>query len=60
MVDPDLALEMVRNIQHRPFQEEVSLAAALGRVLAQEIHSTIDSPPLQQGSHGRLCCKKGG
>ena len=60
MVDPDLALEIIRNIKHQPQQEEVSLADALGRALVQEIRSTIDSPPLQQIGHGRLCGKAGG
>jgi len=50
MIDPDLALETIRNIKHRPQQEEVSLTDALGRVLAQEIRSTIDSPPFSKAA----------
>jgi molybdopterin molybdotransferase len=50
MFDPDLALETIRNIQHRPQQEEISLTDALGRVLAREIYSTIDSPPFSKAA----------
>jgi len=50
MFDPDLALETIRNIQHRPQQQEAPLADALGRVLAEEIRSTIDSPPFSKAA----------
>lgn len=59
MVDPDLALETIRNIQHRPQQEEVSLIDALGRVLAQEIHSTIDSPPFSKAAMDGYAVRRG-
>jgi len=59
MVDPDLALETIRNIKHQPQQEEVSLADALGRVLARDIHSTIDSPPFSKAAMDGYAVKRG-
>ena len=59
MVDPDLALEIIRNIKHQPQQEEVSLADALGRVLVQEIRSTIDSPPFSKAAMDGYAVRRG-
>lgn len=59
MVDPDLALEIIRNIKHQPQQEEVSLADALGRVLVREIRSTIDSPPFSKSAMDGYAVRRG-
>jgi len=59
MVDPDLALEIIRNIKHRPQQEEIPITEALGRVLAQEIRSTIDSPPFNKAAMDGYAVSRG-
>lgn len=59
MVDPDLALETIRNIKHRPQQKEVPIAEALGRVLAREVRSTIDSPPFTKAAMDGYAVSRG-
>jgi len=50
MIELDRALEIVSLAEPRVTVETVSLAQALGRVLAQEIASPIDSPPFDKSA----------
>ncbi len=50
MLHPDRALEIIRGIEPRRRSEEVPLAQAAGRVLAERVTSPIDSPPFAKAA----------
>jgi molybdopterin molybdotransferase len=50
MISLDQALEIVRNVPASPRVETILLEEALGRVLAREVFSPIDSPPFDKSA----------
>ncbi len=50
MIHPDEALKMLTSFDRRCATEEVPLLEALGRVLAEPVHSPIDSPPFAKAA----------
>ncbi len=50
MLHPDKAMEMIRNIDHRPEGEEIPILDALGRVLAEKVYSKVDYPPFSKAA----------
>jgi molybdopterin molybdotransferase len=49
-MDPDAALKILEQIELSPSVEEVPLADALGRVLAETVPARLDSPPFSKAA----------
>jgi molybdopterin molybdotransferase len=50
MLHPDAALTLIQEIKFPSASEEVSLETALGRVLAAEVRSPLESPPFAKAA----------
>lgn len=50
MLDPDQALDLLERLPPRGLAERRPLLECLGRVLAEEVRSTVDSPPFAKAA----------
>jgi molybdopterin molybdotransferase len=50
MLNPDAALKILEQTELSPQQEVVTLAEALGRVLAEPLRARVDSPPFSKAA----------
>ena len=55
MIDLEEAFEIIQRVEPRSSHETVPLEKALGRALASEVRSPIDSPPFSKSGNGRIC-----
>ena len=59
MLHPDSALKMILEEMRKPQTERVPIVEALGRVLAEQIVSTLDSPPFAKSAmDGYAVCRE--
>ena len=50
MLNPDAALKMINDLSFAPEAEQVPVAEALGRVLAEALPARVDSPPFSKAA----------
>jgi len=50
MIHPDLAFEIIKKIDWKKDTEKISIEQSLGRILANDITATLDSPPFDKSA----------